>query len=318
MRRGQLVFVLFNIVISAAVAFGIITMFGNSGESGVREVPVTFVVRITQPPITPQVIIVTNTPLPGTPAAISVPPALLDGEIPAGSTPVPTLDPDYSAIDPSALDPGGSLPPGCISYTVADGDVFSTIASEFDVPVATLLAVNNYTEETAVGLQIGEQLIIPLESCSLAEFVTDDQPEIEEVVEATPEVTAEPTAVTTNTPIPTATTRATVTLPPTAANAQITLEVASAGDITLEEISITNNGLTVNITGWTLSDGQGNVYTFGDKQLFSGGSISIRTRDGVDTAILSFWNLDQAVFEPGDVAILEDANGAVQASIRIP
>lgn len=310
---------LFNIIISGAVAYGIITLFGNGGESGIREVPVTFVVRLTQPPITPQIIIITPTPEPGTPRALDVPDELLDGASRAGSTPIPTLDPDAVLLEPGVVDPNANLPEGCITYTVIEGDNPGTIAAEFGVPLATLLAVNGLDDDSARFIQIDDVLIIPLEACPLDAFITEDQPEItEEVAASTQEATEEVIAVATQTAVPTPTARATVTLPPTAVDTQISLTVLNPADITLEEIEITNNGQTVNINGWTLRDGQDNTFTFGDQILFSNATIFLRTRSGPDTPTVYHWNRDRPVFEPGDAIILQDANGAVQAAVRVP
>ena len=322
MRRGRVLFVLFNIIISAAVAFGVITLLGDGGgQGGVREVPVTFVVRLTQPPITPQIIIITPTPEAGTPRALDVPDELLEGGSGAVSTPVPTLDPDAVIPEPGEVDPNAELPEGCITYTVLEGDFPGTIAAEFGVSVATLLAVNGLDEDSARFVQIDDVLIIPLENCPLDAFITDDQPDVADAADTpadTPEATEEAIAVATTAPTATATPRATVTLPPTAVDTQIALTVLNPADITLEQVEITNNGATVNILGWTLSDGQDNTFTFGDQILFSNATIFLRTRSGTDTPTVYHWNRDTPVFEPGDVMILQDTNGAVQAAVRVP
>jgi hypothetical protein len=251
-----------------------------------------------------------------------IPADVLEGNLTAG-TPRPTIDPSLLAPDGSFLGQSADLPENCIEYFVVDGDNPSLIAVQFDVDVFTLLAVNGLTEETATGLQIGDRLIVPLEGCPLqgpATSVNDDT-EDTDAVDETPdgsELSGTP-ADDNGTPQPTV--RPTVTLAPTASNAQMEIvEVIGAGDITTEQVSIRNNGNTVDISGWTLSDGDGNSYTFPDgRRLFSGSGIFINTRQGQNTPVLFFWGRDEAVFgEPGDVIVLADRNGNVQASLRLP
>ncbi|MBZ0288682.1 MAG: lamin tail domain-containing protein, partial [Anaerolineae bacterium] len=125
--------------------------------------------------------------------------------------------------------------------------------------------------------------------------------------EATAETTAEPTV------------RPTLTLPPTAASAQLQIvQVVAPGDVTAEGIVIRNNGESINIKDWTLSDSNGNIYTFNERLLFSNASITLFTRTGQDTAIVAFWNRNTPLFsDPGNVLTLTDANGVVQSTYRV-
>jgi hypothetical protein len=317
MRRGAVPFVIFNILISAAVAFGVITLIGDNDREA-RIVPQTFIVVHTQPPVTPQVIVVTTTPGPGEVQRFDVPEALREDNGTAVSGPVPTLDPDSVDEEGNSLDADGPLPAGCIEYTVQDGDTPAALALEFDVALTTLLLVNDLTEETATQIQIGQALIIPLEDCPVDQFipasVRTDAP-----AETTAEVTAEITEES-GTATPTPTIQPTVTLAPTAADASIALSVTGVGDVTTESVEISNTGDTVNIGGWQLSDGQGNTYTFPpDRLLFSNASITLRTGIGDDSLpLIAYWNQDQAVFSSGDVVVLTDDEGETQASIRLP
>jgi len=119
--------------------------------------------------------------------------------------------------------------------------------------------------------------------------------------------------------IPVVTALPTITLAPTAANAQVVIDqVINAGDITREEVVIRNTGNTLNLTGWTLSDGDGNVFVFDERRLFSGATLRINTRAGQPTPVVLFWGRDEAVFAVGDVVVLADGNGAVQATLRLP
>jgi hypothetical protein len=273
---------------------------------------VTFVLVYTATPnpnATPLVRVVTATPLPGEPNRVLIPSDVRDGTEIAPAA-VVTIDPD--AIDEEGnIDPE-SLPEGCILHTIGDGDFPSLVATTYDISLASLMAVNNLDEESAVLLQIGDTLIIPLEGCPVEVFVNQVEEEDLEEATATTEGDEE------GTPQPTET--AAIILPPTAFNAQVIIrEIIGAGDITTEAIEIYNEGNTVNISGWTLSDGDGNSYIIPEgRQLFSGGSITINTRVGDNVAIALYWGRDLAVFgEPGDVVVLADRDGQVQASIRL-
>jgi LysM repeat protein len=329
-RRGLIAFVLLNILVTAAVAFAVVNLTG--GRSGaVTERLVTFEVLVTTTPnpnVTPQVIIVTPTPEGG---RATLPPDVLEGTSPAVAN-VPTLDPTLLSADTSLQGTGTALPSDCVPHPIADGENPSIIADIYGVSVFDLLAVNGLTEEDAVFLQIGQVLIVPLEGCDLVpvepvvvseETEDADAPSIAAASSGTPgaddDATEEATAELTPELSPTPTIRPTITLAPTATNAQVTIDqVLSAGDITREEVVIRNTGNTINLTGWTLSDGDGNLFVFDERRLFSGATVRINTRAGQNTPVVLYWGRQEAVFAPGDVVVLADANGNVQATLRLP
>ncbi len=341
MSRRLLLVLFLNAVVSAGVAFGIISMFGrDSGELNERLVTFEVVITATlDPNYTPPVILITTTPDPNLPARANIPPEVIDGTAVAQGVPTSTVDP--ALLDEVGNFIGGmeNLPEACVIHSVADGEFPSLIAQQYTgVSYFDILTANDLTEEDATFLQIGDLLIIPLAGCPLELFIdvtaateaaqvtdentastgSDETPDGEgtEDPEATEDLS--PSATPTATPIPT------ITLAPTASNAQVTIvEVINPGDITTEAVIIRNDGNLVDISGWTISDAEGNTYTFAQgKRLFSGGSLTINTRAGADTAILYFWNQDTAVFgdggEAGEAVVLTDANGVVQASLRVP
>ena len=329
-RRGMLLFVVLNILISAGVALTVFNTLGEEDDGGGTERLVTFEVIITatrDPNQTPEVRIITATPLPGEPERATIPDAVRDGTTSAA---VPTLDPNAFNDEGVFEGDAASLPEGCIQHVIDEGEFPSVIAEIYDISMFDLLAVNGLDEESSRFLQIGDVLIVPLEGCPIDAFVEanggtsasttgaeDGDTDTEDgaggevdTAEETPEVTV----------IPTETVIPTVTLAPTAVNAQVEiLEVMGAGDITAETVVIRNNGNTVNISGWTLSDGDGNTYSFPqDRSLFSGAAVEVKTREGANTAILFYWGRDTAVFGPGDVVVLANRDGEVQASLRLP
>ncbi|NWF69203.1 MAG: lamin tail domain-containing protein [Chloroflexi bacterium] len=133
------------------------------------------------------------------------------------------------------------------------------------------------------------------------------------------------TPIPTNTPLaPVPTYRPTLTPPPpspthaTPSAGQIEIvAVTGAGDLAAEGVEIRNNGARLNLNNWTLSDDDGNVYTFPPFELFPSGSFTVFTRQGDDTPIALYWNRDEAVWDEGDVLTLADADGNLLAALTI-
>lgn len=316
-RRSLIVFVILNVFISLAVAYGVITLLNPQGQQNTTQVVITvpiLVTATTDPNFTPEVRIITATPLPG---SIGLLPTGILETAASPSTPLATID--AAAIsgalsgDTALQTTATNLPQNCILHVIADGDTPFGIAEQYGISGFDLMEVNGLTEETAGQLQIGQVLIVPLEGCPLtaADLATEaPTSEAEETIEVTDEASSSVT--------PTATVRPTLTLPPTATNAQVEIvEVTGIGQINSEGIIIRNVGNNINMNGWTLSDADGNTYTFAERVLFSNGLISIFSRVGQDTAIALFWNRTSAVFAPGDVLTLKDDDGVVQSTYRV-
>ncbi len=325
--RGLLLFVLLNILVTMGVAFALITYFDTrqQGQAVVEYRTVVVVYTATRDPnATPDTIIITATPRPGEVA--SLPTGVLDDateEATAVPGPRNTLPPDIE-VDSELAATVSVLPEGCIVHTLADGENPSILAERYDTTIPAILAANALTEADASFLQIGQVLVIPLENCPL-EFVpvgtsdTESADGTDEVDAAQSTEEAGATETPANTPTPTVT--ATITLPPTAVDAQVQIvEVIAPGDVTREAVVLRNIGRNINLTGWTISDAEGNTYTFPERNLFSNGEITLFTGIGGDnTAVVTYWGRDQAVWgEPGEVVTLSDANGVVQASFRVP
>lgn len=90
------------------------------------------------------------------------------------------------------------------------------------------------------------------------------------------------------------------------------LQVLNPGDIASEAVDIVNEGSSVGIQGWTLTNRRGDIFTFPERMLFGGGSLKIYTGVGQATPLAYFWELDEAVWRIGDVAALYDAAGKLQ------
>jgi len=262
---------------------------------------------------------------------VAVPP----GVLPSGST-LPSLTviaPLGTPIDVSQASSGAqgaalSLPQNCLAHTIVAGDSPFGVAAQYGANPFLVMQVNGLDDVTASRLQIGDTLIVPLDGCPVDQLPAYQPAGVARSLAQATAIRATTTPVTTLaagatdaaevTPEPGQPT-ATLTLAPTAANAQIEIVgIERPGDVTAEGIRIRNNGNTLNVTGWRLSDGQGNTFTFPEQLIFSNGEVTIYTRAGQKTPIVLFWGLDRAVWEAGDVATLSNAQGVVQASFRVP
>lgn len=314
-RRSSTLFILLNVLVSLGVALGVIYLWNaqNPPQPPVQVYTVEVLITNTPDPnATVPVRIITATPLPGSIGAL--PTGILDTPSGPPAT-LPTLDATALSVDTTLQGTATALPQNCIPHVVQSGDTPFGIAQQYGASGFTLMEVNGLTDETATRLQVGDVLIVPLEGCPLtaAEVARPTEPpgagaqSAESTTEAGPESTAE------------ATVRPTLTLPPTAVNAQVEIvEVVGAGDVTAEGVVVRNLGNTINVTGWTLSDSAGNTYTFAERFLFSNALLTVFTRVGQDTPVALFWNRNAPLFsEPDTVLTLRDANGVVQSTYRV-
>lgn len=262
------------------------------------------------PDVSPEVIIITAT-LDRT--QVAVPEGIVPQTTDRSGTPQPGVTP-IGDEDIAVASSSSNIPAGCIAHVVDDGDTVFGLADEYGVNPFIMLEVNGFTEDTAF-LDIGDELIVPIEGCPIEEIVPATAvPDIEDTPEVTAEVTAEETESANLTPSPSPT----VTLVPTAINSEIEIvEVIRAGDVTAEGVRIRNNGRLVETEGWTISDVDGNEFEFVGLLLFSNAEHTVYTRAGQNAPIASFWGLEEPIWQPGDVVTLRDADGDVQATLRI-
>jgi LysM repeat protein len=196
-----------------------------------------------------------------------------------------------------------------IIHVVEAGDTISGLAFRYDVPGEDIIAVNQLQNPNY--LQLGMELIIPLGG--LPEFVPTitpvptptDTPIPFEPPSADMTATAAAEAGATVTPLPTAL--------PSSGEIQIEIsEILEVGEIAGERVVISNVGNTLaDMQGWTLSDVDGNTYTFPNFRLWAEGNVIIHTRVGEDGNPPSnfFWGKLEAIWSLGEVATLKDADG---------
>ncbi|MBZ0285985.1 MAG: hypothetical protein K8I30_00115, partial [Anaerolineae bacterium] len=75
-RRGSFIFIILNVIVTAAVAFLVVNVFANQSPQTSPVQVVTVEIKITNTPdanVTPRVVIITATPLPGTPNTVPLP-----------------------------------------------------------------------------------------------------------------------------------------------------------------------------------------------------------------------------------------------------
>jgi len=202
------------------------------------------------------------------------------------AAPVPTLRPTDSATvaDPTlpAEPARAPTPSGPFAYTIQAGDTLGSLSLDFDVPLSDLLAANGLTEDAI--LSIGQTITIPLGGLPAT----------------APASTASPAAT-------------------TGAAFVVIREIVAPGALPGEAILLTNLGGRINLSGWTLSDGKSNRYTFPDVTLFADAEISLHTAAGTDTPSDLFWGEDVARWgTTGTVAYLRDASGKLVATYRVP
>jgi LysM repeat protein len=234
------------------------------------------------------------------------------------SAPTATAVPSGQPAGGAGTGPTPSATP--VFHTIRAGDTISGLALEYDVPEEDIIAANQLANPNL--LQVGTKLIIPVGGLQLA----------------TPTWTAVPTA--SDTPLPfnppsadmtaTAVAAAGVTAsPPLTAQATVPItgqleveitEVVGAGEAEQEQVVITNlGGRLADMQGWTLSDGQGNTYTFPNFRLWPGGSVILHTQAGQDGSPPNnfYWQKLVAMWSLGEVVTLKDAAGAVVATYRV-
>lgn len=180
--------------------------------------------------------------------------------------------------------------PTPVTYTVRSGDTLLGIALELDVPLESLMSANGLSEADTIS--VGQVLIVPSEG---------------EIAGGTPFAAAPSEASETPTPgSPAEPVRVQIHGP------------EKPGDLEMEYVRLLNTGGEVSMAGWTLDDGEGHVYSFPDFTFFSSGAVLVHTRAGKNTSIDLYWGLDEAVWLPGIVITLRDAQGEVQDTFNIP
>ncbi|HVO71630.1 MAG TPA: lamin tail domain-containing protein, partial [Aggregatilineaceae bacterium] len=236
-------------------------------------------------------------------AVVTATPEGVEGVAVAEATTVATIDPSLLPPIPTNLPPGEPSATvegdGCIRHVVQSGDTVIAVAQQYGVFPGDLLTANGMTEEDARNLQIGQVLIIPVAGCAALN---------------TPTVVPSPT----NTPFALTLVAPTVTLPPTAVNAQVVIaDVLDLGNVNTEAVEIRNVGDVVNLQGWTLSNERGDTFRFPEFRMQQGSLVRIYSRQGQNTPAALYWGREAPAWSDGDTVTLTDGDGQVQATFRV-
>lgn len=182
------------------------------------------------------------------------------------------------------------VPQGPPVHVVAPGEVLSVISAEYDVGILDIVEANGLADVNSIF--VGQELIIPVES-------------------AVPVATLAPAA----TPIP----EPTVGVLIGASSFEIG-SVTGVGDVSAEQVLVVNVGsAAVELEGWTLSNDAGSMYTFGETLLFGDGAgIIVHTGSGDNSPTDLYWGSGAASWASGQVIVLRDAAGNLQAEFAVP
>jgi LysM repeat protein len=218
-----------------------------------------------------------------------------------------------SGITPGAEQADVTVSPAePVIHVVQLGDSISALSVKYGVSVEDIIAANGL--ENPDLLRANMRLVIPVGG----------------IPPTTP--TLEPVPTSTETPLPfeppsaeTATAAAarkvTITVPPVlvpeGASVIAITKVAGPGDLGQERIVFTNvSTYTVDMMGWSLSDAEGNTYTFPNVRLFPEGDVTVYSRAGQDGSPPSslFWGRTESVWTIGELIAVRDAEGQVVAT----
>lgn len=316
-RRVLVGFIVLNVIVSLAVAV-IVISYDRSRRPDVEPL---------EGPT--QIVILTATPIPGSenvgpaqyigtigalqltmtavgqasPAAPIVTPSEGGGGVPEIAS-VATIDPALLPPIPSDLPEGENSPTsapdeedGCIRHIIQSGDVIITIAQQYGVFPGDILTANGMDENTI--LQIGDELIIPVEGCAALNTPT-------------------PVPSPTRTPFELARTTPTDTAPPTVAAPQVVISnVMDWGDVNNEAVELRNVGNALNLQGWTLISDGGESFLFPEFRMQQGSLVRVYTRQGPNTPAALYWGRDSAAWEDGETLTLMDADGQAQATFTV-
>jgi LysM repeat protein len=188
------------------------------------------------------------------------------------------------------------------THIVAAGETLGLISGIYGVTLEEIMAANGMDNPNF--LSVGQELIIPLAGAVQ---------EAQEAVEEEPETTEGGGEDVLPTPIPTE--------PAGDGEAKIEIaEVIGPGQLPLEAVQIVNNGSSeARLSEWKLADQFGNYYTFSPITLFGDGAgIIIYTTAGEDSATELYWGEEKSIWKSGEMVVLYDAEGTVQAEFEVP
>ncbi|MDY7078892.1 MAG: LysM peptidoglycan-binding domain-containing protein [Chloroflexota bacterium] len=207
------------------------------------------------------------------------------------STPLPTDNTSSHSTIPSVASPAT---PGTLFYIVQAGDTLGGIAQIHGVPIEDLMAINEITDPNL--LHAGQTLVIP----------TDPTPSPITGASVEPPSAGTPSP----TPLPTLTPSG----PPLIEIGQ----VLGSGDLETEVVVIRNRGGAVSLEGWTLSDAEGNTFTFPAITLFADTQMRVHSVAGRSTPSDLYWSREVPAWDGGELITLRDRASSVVDTYIVP
>lgn len=179
-----------------------------------------------------------------------------------------------------------------IAYKAKADDTLGDIANKFDVPLEELLAYNGLKDGNA--LSIGQVIYIPVTPEPGSTEAPNPQQTAAPQVTGTPAGTPQPARVIIN-------------------------SVIGPGDLASERVFLTRTGdAPLSLAGWRLDDGNGNVFTFPQLELYKDGAVNVWTTTGSPTVVDLYWGRSSPVWQSGATVTLKDSQGKVQSTYKIP
>jgi LysM repeat protein len=208
-----------------------------------------------------------------------------------GTSPLPT--PATAASAPTAVPPTQAPTPAPLVYTVRDGDTLSSIAQTYGVSVQDIIAANSLANPDM--LTVGQQLAIP------GHFITPAAPPTSDAAEPSPSESPPTVESVPPSPVP--------TLTPSGPPVVEIRQVLGPGTLAAEVVIVHNRGGLVSLEEWTLSDTEGNSFTFPSFTLFTNGEVRVHSTVGQNTPTDLYWSLAAPAWHNGELVTLKDAGG---------
>lgn len=234
----------------------------------------------------------------------------------SGEAPVPSTPPEDVVVPAAATQE--SQPPDStvpiveepVTYAVRAGDTLFGIAAAYGVSLEELMRANDLTDPDF--LTLGQKLIIPIPGTPLATptLIPPDATSGDDSGSPATEAAPEPS----NSP-------STPTAVPQEVSVQIIAVFHSSDPESTspvgETVIVLNRGLPVNLEDWTLSDSDGNAFTFPSADLETGERIRVHSASGEDSETDLYWGRSSSVWDKGDMATIQDPDGEVMSTYEL-
>lgn len=95
--------------------------------------------------------------------------------------------------------------------------------------------------------------------------------------------------------------------------------IVGAGNLEVEYVEIHNQSQgSIDMTGWQLTDQDGQIFVFPALILNEGGAIKVLSKKGNNTVIELYWQSEVPIWQPGEIAELLTADGETITTYSIP